>query len=103
MGYDITNNSSIVELSKETIPLLETGIDPIIIPETLPADPLVLTDAIEVGKDNTGGNENLTIGGDKYYKHTQGIAAYIWDIYHSLNKRPAIHCEDMSGNEMLGY
>ena len=35
------------------------------------------------------------------YTHNQGSAAQIWYIVHNLNKRPAIHCEDMSGNEII--
>ena len=35
------------------------------------------------------------------YVHSQGIAAQVWYIIHNLDKRPAIHCEDMSGNEII--
>jgi len=39
--------------------------------------------------------------GDLSYTHTQGMAAQTWNINHNLGKRPAIHVEDMSGNEII--
>lgn len=41
--------------------------------------------------------------GDLSYTHTQSMAAQTWDIAHNLGKRPAIHIEDMSGNEIIPH
>ena len=40
-------------------------------------------------------------GGDLSYTHTQSGAAQTWNIAHNLGKRPAIHIEDVSGNQMI--
>lgn len=40
-------------------------------------------------------------GGDLSYTHTQSVAAQTWNIAHNLGKRPAIHIEDVSGNQMI--
>lgn len=40
-------------------------------------------------------------GGDLSYTHTQSSAAQTWNIVHNLGKRPAIHIEDGSGNQMI--
>lgn len=40
-------------------------------------------------------------GGDLHYIHTQALPAQIWVIAHNLDKKPAIHVEDVSGNEMI--
>lgn len=183
MGYDVTNNSSTVELVPggeipvgqnltpiqvpdtvptpeliapnpvasvgETVVLPETlpspeliGTDAITpkgdtvtIPDTIPPDGVVLLETIEVPKFLQDGGEagtsrledleDVDISGrsdgdvlaydqttntyehvtpaiaDLHYIHTQGMAAQIWNITHNLGKRPAIHVEDMSGNEMI--
>jgi len=41
--------------------------------------------------------------GDLHYVHTQSMAAQVWNINHNLGKRPSIHIEDMSGNEIIPH
>ncbi len=55
-------------------------------------------------KDGLGDGDLVTKisgGGDLSYTHNQSIAAQTWNISHNLGKRPAIHIEDVSGNEMI--
>lgn len=69
------------------------------IPNYIPPDGVVLLDVNEYGGD-TSGIGTITKG-DKYYKHSQDIATNVWHVKHNLNKRPAIHIEDINGNEMI--
>jgi hypothetical protein len=186
MGYDVTNNSSVVELVQpqsvpvgndltpitlpdvvpppqplvsesvvpvgatiqlpKTLPTVELiGMDTITprgdvitIPNFVPPDGVVLLESIripdflrdgniEVGVKRLEDLEDVDIAGrtdgniivyvqatnsyqhvaptgtgfDLHYIHNQGMAAQVWNIAHNLGKRPAIHIEDMSGNEMI--
>ena len=88
------------------------------LPDVLPQDEIILTeddDAIVIPDSIPAGQEVLTEGtilssptitptvttGDKYYLHTQSIASDVWSIYHNLQKRPAIHIEDGTGQEIF--
>ena len=38
--------------------------------------------------------------GDKNYVHIQGVAATVWEVYHNLNKFPAVTVIDSSSREV---
>lgn len=73
--------------------------DPIVIPEYIPPDGVILLEGITIPISQLP-HTSLT-GGDKYYVHNQGIESEMWDIRHNLAKKPSVHIEDMSGNEMI--
>lgn len=143
MGYDVTNNDSVIQLvSPNTLP--DPGISTsIALPDSVPSSELIGVDSIQpVGEiielpDNVLQDESVltedddaieipsqiptgenvlidgvtltdpvpptqtVITGDKYYVHNQSIPNDVWNVYHNLQKRPAIHIEDSTGQEII--
>lgn len=86
-----------------TIPLSE-GIlteddDSIQIPDSIPSGEEILIEGVTLVTPVSG--TSTTITGDKYYKHTQSVASDTWNVYHNLQKRPAVHIEDATGQEII--
>lgn len=51
-------------------------------------------------RDGTGDGDIKLKRTDEYYLHTQSTPSTTWNVAHFLDKDPAVHVEDGSGNEV---
>lgn len=63
--------------------------------------PAVLRTVLTVGQGPAGAPGNVT-GADKFYKHTQGVPAAVWNVAHNLGKQPAVAAFDSTGAQIEG-
>jgi len=118
MSYNSSNNDSVIQLGEGSFPSDQELATSIPLPSSVPPDELVLTendDAIQIPDQIPAGEQVLidpieltapvvfptVIRGDKYYVHTQTVASDVWVITHNLQKHPAIHIEDSTGQEII--
>ena len=114
MSFD----DSVIELGQGGLPSDQQLLSSISLPTSVPQDEPVLTEdnnSIQIPNQIPSGEQILTdpveltgitaaptsTKGDKYYIHTQIVASDIWTISHNLQKHPAIHIEDLNGEEII--
>lgn len=79
-------------------PILTEGSASVQIPDSIPSGEEILVEGITLTNLSP---EPFVITGDKYYLYTQNVASDTWHVYHGLQKRPAVHIEDLTGQEII--
>lgn len=79
-------------------PILTEGSASVQIPDSIPSGEEILVEGITLTNPSP---EPFVITGDKYYLYTQNVASDTWHVYHGLQKRPAVHIEDLTGQEII--
>jgi hypothetical protein len=90
----------VISLGELVAPENQNNLGTIVLPAQNSSDPVVLIDSLPVPVSE---NSDIFVPGtvESYYVHTQVAPASIWTVTHNLNKHPAIHIEDPSGNLII--